>query len=147
MKKIILLLLILFSISAYGRTYSEYEEWKSKNLPWTIRRSVQVEINDFLSEPGTGYDYPGIRLRVHNRGNLMVEELVVSVWFWKKDGVYVREMILVDRNGSWNERLLPGEERYMPGEKRYYYFENLKFDEIERLDIKIKRVTTRRAFR
>ncbi len=143
MKKKLFFIFMIFTMALYGRNYTELQEWREKKLPGTMSRGVQIEIYDFESIQGVKYEYPSINIRVHNRGNSVVEELIVSIWFWKKEGVYVKELFLVGDGGGYQRRLYSGEERYFPSKKRYYNFKNLKFEDVTNLDIKISKLRTR----
>jgi hypothetical protein len=143
MKRIIFIIFLFLTVGLYGRNYTELMEWRGKNLPKVTKQGVKVEIYDFKAMPGVKYDYPGINIRVHNRGTLVVEELIVSVWFWTKDGVQIKELTLVGEHGGHRKKLFSGEEEYMPSEKRYYKFKNLKFQDITTLEIRISKVRVR----
>lgn len=143
MKRIIFVIFMIFSGVLYGRNYTELQEWREKRLPMEIKNGVQVEVYDFESRQGVKHEYPAVNIRVHNRGSSTVEELVITLWFWKEGGVYVKELVLIGEKGQYRKKLFSGEEKYMPGERRYYNFKNLKFDEITNLEMEISRLKTR----
>lgn len=143
MKKTVFIIFMIISAVLYGRNYTELQEWREKSLPMEIKNGVQVEIYDFESRPGVKYEYPAVNIRVQNRGDSAVEELVVALWFWKEDGIYIKELVLIGENGEYRKKLFSGEEKYMPGERRYYSFKKLKFDEITSLEMKISRLKIR----
>lgn len=145
MKRFIFIIFLILTTVLYGRNYTELVKWREKNLPKTTKQGVKVEIYDYKAMPGVKDDYPGIIIRVHNRGNSVVKELTATVLFWKSDGVEVRELILVKERGGHKRKLFPGEEEYMPSKNRYYKFKNLKFEEIRDLDIRISKVRVRQG--
>ncbi|WP_319371263.1 hypothetical protein [uncultured Ilyobacter sp.] len=142
MKKFFFTMFLIFGTLLYGRNYTELQEWRAKSLPMVIKNGVQVEVYDFESKQGIKYEYPAINIRVHNKGSSVVEELVVTLWFWKQEGVYVKELVLVGNSGAYSKKLVSGEERYMPSERRYYKFKNLKFENVKKIDMKITRMKT-----
>jgi hypothetical protein len=102
-----------------------------------------VEVYDFESRHGVKYEYPAINIRVHNRGSSAVTDLVITIWFWKNEGVYVKELVLIGEEGEYRKKLFSGKEKYIPSERRYYNFKDIKFKEIERLEIQITRIKTK----
>ncbi|ADO82113.1 hypothetical protein [Ilyobacter polytropus] len=143
MKKIIFIIFFIFSTALFGRNYTELQEWRQKKLPVDIKKGVRVEVYDFESRHGVKYEYPAINIRVHNRGSSAVTDLVITIWFWKNEGVYVKELVLIGEEGEYRKKLFSGKEKYIPSERRYYNFKDIKFKEIERLEIQITRIKTK----
>ncbi|WP_320045900.1 hypothetical protein [uncultured Ilyobacter sp.] len=143
MKTFVFIIFFILATALFGRNYTELQEWREKKLPIDIKKGVQVEIYDFESRQGVKYKYPAINIRIHNRGSSAVEDLVITLWFWKNEGVYVKELVLLGEEGGYGKKLFSGEERYMPSERRYYNFKDIRFEEIKRIEMKITRMKSR----
>ncbi len=139
MKRYLLfLILLLSSMSSYGRTYTELQEWREKGFPSQIKNGVVVEVYDLKRSPRDMID---VNIRLHNLSSAALDEAVIKLWVWKKDGVWVEELSLME--GS-SEKINSGMEKFFPGKGRYYTL-GVKYDEAARIEIEISRVVSKRV--
>lgn len=135
---LLLLILLLSSVSSYSRTYTELQEWRERGLPSQIKSGVVVEVYDLKRSPRDMID---INIRLHNLSSSALDEAVIKVWVWKKDGVWVEEISLME--GS-SESINSGREKFFPEKGRYYTL-GIKYDEATRIELEISRVISKRV--
>lgn len=141
MKKYFLFIILLLSYTlGYSRNYTELQEWRKRGLPSQIKNGVVVEIYDLKKSPKDTID---INVRLHNLSSKTLDEVVIKVWAWKEDGVWVEEIPLVEKNTS-KESINSGREKFFPGKGRYYTL-GVKYDEASRIEIEISRVVSKRV--
>ncbi len=139
MKRYLLfLILLLSSVPTYSRTYTELQEWRERGLPSQIKNGVVVEVYDLKRSPRDMID---VNIRLHNLSSAALDEAVIKLWVWKKDGVWVEELSLME---GFSEKINGGMEKFFPGKGRYYTL-GVKYDEAKRIEIEISRVVSKRV--
>ncbi len=139
MKRYLLfLILLLSSVPTYSRTYTELQEWRERGLPSQIKNGVVVEVYDLKRSPRDMID---VNIRLHNLSSAALDEAVIKLWVWKKDGVWVEELSLME---GFSEKINSGMEKFFPGKGRYYTL-GVKYDEAKRIEIEISRVVSKRV--
>ena len=136
----IIIALMVIDMAAFGRNLTEMKEWREKGLPYDTRSGVRIEIYDLQKK---GNDNIDINIRVHNLSGKTLDELTIKIWVWKKEGVYVEEMMLLSKDEPSYKRIKSGKEKFFPRRGSYYRLKGVKYSEMKDLKVEIGRVVSR----
>ena len=142
MRRVYLLVVFLVVASiSFGRNYTELQNWREKGLPSAVKSGITVEIYDLKK---TSNDKIELSIRAHNMSSKTVTELNIKVWLWKKEGVFVEEIMLVTGNSSF-EYLNSGRDDYFPSKGRYYRIEGINYSEVTKVQVEMSRIVSKRV--
>lgn len=142
MRKHFIFIVLFFNIClSYSRNYTELQEWRGKALPSQIKNGVVVEVYDLKKLEN---DSIGVNIRLHNLSTKTLDEVVIKLWMWKRDGVWVDEVTLLEKDGS-SGSVISGREYFFPRKSSYYAVKGIEYGEITKIQIEISRLVSKRA--